>query len=196
MHSECNEMKRTYTLRRRAEQQQRTRRKILEAALELDRSLGPGQTNVGLVAERAGVQRRTLYAYFPDERSLHLACSGLAFERDPLPNAQAWAAIRSQDERLSVGLRAIYDWYERNADLIAHALRDAEYHTFTREIAAVRYVPWMAIYCNVLGKTLTAKQRAVLRLASRFFTWRALVRESGLKRNAAVAAMVRAITCE
>jgi hypothetical protein len=39
------------------------------------------------------------------------------------------------------------------------------------------------------------KQRAVLRLALSFFTWRTLVRESGLKAGAAVEAMVQAIDC-
>jgi hypothetical protein len=34
-----------------------------------------------------------------------------------------------------------------------------------------------------------------LRLALSFFTWRTLVRESGLKQGAAVEAMVRAINC-
>jgi len=37
------------------------------------------------------------------------------------------------------------------------------------------------------------KQRAMLGLALNFHTWRTLARESGLKRAAAVAAMVHAI---
>jgi hypothetical protein len=48
-------------------------------------------------------------------------------------------------------------------------------------------------YQEVLGAKLGAKQRAVLHLALSFFTWRTLVRESGLKRGAAVSAMVHAI---
>ena len=71
-------MTRTYTLKRRAEQQAETRLKIVEAAVELHSSVGPAQTTVSMVAERAGVQRHTFYAHFPDERSLLLACSGLA----------------------------------------------------------------------------------------------------------------------
>ena len=76
----CNEiyMTRTYTLKRRAEQQAETRRRIVEAAVDLHSSVGPALTTFSMVAERAGVQRHTLYAHFPDERSLFLACSGLA----------------------------------------------------------------------------------------------------------------------
>ena len=39
------------------------------------------------------------------------------------------------------------------------------------------------------------KQRAVLRLAISFFTWRTLVREGGLEQSAAINAMVQAIDC-
>jgi AcrR family transcriptional regulator len=186
-------MTRTYTLKRRAEQQAATRRRIVEAAVELHSSIGPALTTISMVAERAGVQRHTLYAHFPDERSLSLACSGLTMERDPPPDAKPWRAIEDQRERLRVGLRALYAWYERNAELAACVLRDAEYHPLTREIAEMRLGPYMAAHADVLGAKLTTKQRAVLRLALSFFTWRTLVRDSGLKPAAAVDAMVQAI---
>ena len=149
-----------------------------------------------MVAERAGVQRHTLYAHFSDERSLYLACSGLTVERDPLPDAEAWRAITPHHEQLRVGLRAIYDWYDRNADLAACVLRDAEYHPLTKEMVELRFGAPMAAYHEVLGAKLSTKQRAVLHLALSFSAWRALVRESGLKQKAAVEAMVEAIGCD
>src|SRR5215831_15504976 len=100
-------MSRTYTLKRRAEQQAETRQRIVEAAVDLHSSVGPALTTISMVAERAGVQRHTLYAHFPDERSLYLACSGLAMERDPPPDAAAWRGIADRRERLAAGLRAI-----------------------------------------------------------------------------------------
>ena len=186
-------MTRTYTLKRRAEQQAETRRRIVEAAVDLHSSVGPALTTLSMVAARAGVQRHTLYAHFPDERSLYLACSGLAMERDPLPDAEPWRAIEDRRERLRAGLLAIYGWYERNAALAACVLRDAEHHALTREIAEMRLGPHLAAYRDVLGAKLSAKQRPVLRLALSFFTWRTLVREGGLKPGAAVEAMVRAV---
>ncbi len=108
-------MPRPYTLKRRAERQADTRRRIVEAAVELHSTLGPARTPLSMVAERAGVQRHTLYAHFPDERSLLLACSGLAAERDPLPDADPWRAIADRRERLRIGLRAVYGWYGRKA---------------------------------------------------------------------------------
>jgi AcrR family transcriptional regulator len=188
-------MARTYTLTRRAEQQAETRRRIVEAAVELHGSIGPALTSISMVAERAGVQRHTLYAHFPDERSLQLACSGLVFDRDPLPDVEPWRTVEDRSERLRVGLRAIYDWYGRNADLSACLLRDAEHHALTRATVELRFGPAMAGYREVLGAKLNAKQRALLPLALSFFTWRTLVRENGLKNGAAVAAMVQAIDC-
>jgi AcrR family transcriptional regulator len=188
-------MSRTYTLKRRAEQQAETRRRIVEAALLLHSSVGPALTTVSDVAERARVQRHTVYAHFPDERSLFLACSGLHLERDPLPDAAAWRAIDDQRERLRVGLGAIYAWYERNAEAVACILRDAEYHALTREISAMRIGPYMAAYHEVLGAKLSKKQHALVHLALSFFTWRTLVREAGLKQGAAVKAMVQAVEC-
>lgn len=186
-------MTRTYTLKRRAEQQADTRRRIVEAAVGLHGSVGPAATTFSMVAERAGVQRHTLYAHFPDERSLLMACSGLAMERWPPPDAAPWRSIADRRERLRTGLQEIYGWYERNAELTACVMRDAEVHPLVREINMLRFGPYVAAYNDVLGEKLNAAQRAVLTLALSFFTWRTLVRESGLKEAAAVAAMVQAI---
>jgi AcrR family transcriptional regulator len=150
-------MARTYTLKRRAEQQAETRRRIVDAAVDLHSSVGPALTTFSMVAERARVQRHTLYAHFPDERSLLLACSGLTMERDPLPDAEPWRAIAAQRERLRTGLLAIYGWYERNAALAGCVLRDAEYHALIREISEMRWGPQMAAYGEVLGAKLSRK---------------------------------------
>jgi len=186
-------MARTYTLKKRAEQQAETRRRIVEAAVDLHSSVGPANTTFSMVAERAGVQRHTLYAHFPDEMSLNLACSGHVAERDPLPEAVSWGKIEDRRERLRVGLDAIYGWYERHADLMGCVMRDAEYHRPTQEIVGLRFGPSMVSWRQVLGAKLSTKQCAMLELALSFFTWRTLVREGGLKQSAAIEAMVQAI---
>lgn len=186
-------MARPYTLKRRAAQQAQTRGRIVSAAVELHGSVGPALTTVSLVAERAGVQRHTVYAHFPDEMSLFQACSALALERDPLPDADAWRALPDPRARLQAGLRAVYGWYERNAGLAACVLRDAECHANTREIVQLRMVPCMQAWQEVLGRSLGARQRALLGLALSFFTWRSLVREGGMTQAGAVRAMVQAI---
>src|SRR6476659_4787384 len=179
-------MARTYTLKRRAEQQADTRRRIVEAAMALHGTIGPAQTTYSMVAERAGVQRHTLYAHFPDERSLLAACSGLSNEQDPPPDAELWRDIADRGERLAAGLCAIYDWFERNSSLLACVIRDAEHHALTREAAGLHFAPAMAGWLEVLGADLSSTQSALLRLAVSFFTWRSLVREGGLGQHAAV----------
>jgi AcrR family transcriptional regulator len=186
-------MSRPYTLKRRAEQQAETRRRIVEAAVDLHTSLGPARTSLSMVAERAGVQRHTLYAHFPEERDLFLACSELTLSRAPLPDAAPWRSIPDPATRLCAGLQAVYDWYGRNANLAACVLRDAEYHPLTHEINALRFGPTMADWCATLGAGLTPPQRAILDLALSFFTWRTLVRDSGLSPTAAVETMAQAI---
>ena len=185
-------MRRSYTQTRRAEQSAATRQRIVEAAVDLHGSLGPARTSFSLLAERAGVQRQTLYAHFPDEQSLFTACSGLALERDPLPDSAAWRALAGE-ARLRSALGELYAWYGRNAELLGCVLRDAEYHEPTRAIAAARFGPVMADYAKRLGDGLDPAQRAMLTLALSYHSWRSLVRDGGLGDDAAAAAMARAV---
>lgn len=186
-------MTRTYSMTRRAERQNETRQRIVEAAVALHGSVGPAATTVSLLAEHAGVQRHTVYAHFPDERSLLLACSALSLEREPLPDAEAWRAIPRGAERLRAGLTAVYNWYARNAALAACVLRDAEHHEPTREISAIRFGPPMTAWRAVLGEGMSKPQNALLHLALDFAAWRALVRDSGLGEEAAGSVMAQAI---
>jgi AcrR family transcriptional regulator len=184
---------RTYTLKKRAEQQADTRKRIVEAAVELHSTVGPAATTLSMIAEKAGVQRHTLYAHFPDERSIFVACSGLAYERDPMPSAEAWRDIAASDQRLAAGLTAIYEWYARNESLVGNVMRDVAHHPLVQEIQRLRAAPVVKEWHDVLGAGLNARQRAMLHLALGFYTWRSLVRESGMDIAAAVEAMLLAI---
>jgi AcrR family transcriptional regulator len=186
-------MSRPYTLKKRAEQQAETRQRIVEAAVELHSTVGPSQTTLSMIAEKAGVQRHTLYAHFPDERSMFMACSGLAHERDPSPTADGWRHIANRTERLTTALTAIYGWYERNASLLSNVMRDGERHPTVQEIQRIRVAPVVQGWHEVLGAGRSAKQRAMLTLALSFYTWRTLTRDGGLKTGAAVTQMVEAI---
>ena len=132
-----------------------------------------------MVAERAGVQRHTLYAHFPEEKSLLMACSGMVEARAPLPDAAPWRAIEDRHKRLMTGLRRVYGWFERNADLAGCVLRDAETNPLVREIAACALVRSSHAYHEVLGAKLNARQAAMLHLALSYFTWRS----SGARRR-------------
>ena len=154
--------KRDYRLGRRAEAQEATRRRIIEAAVKLHSSIGPAQTTVSQIAELAGVQRHTYYAHFPEERELFLACSGHALGNDPLPDVEAWAAIPAGRDRLRAGLAQLYAWYARNAQMAACVLRDAERHAPTREIVELRMAPTFARAAELLVEGLPERGQALL----------------------------------
>ena len=166
--------KRQYRLGKRATAKEQTRQRIVEAAVELHSRLGPARTSIAQIAEKAGVQRHTFYAHFPDERGLSLACSGLAFERDPLPDIEQWAACRPGVERIRRGLGELYEWYSRNAEMIASVLRDAEYHDLTREVAELRMGRPFERMNELLGEGLAPAGRALLHVALDFHCWRVL----------------------
>ena len=189
--------KRSYTLKRRAENQADTRRRIVEATVALHSEIGPARTSISAVAERAGVQRHTVYAHFPTERDLSMACSGLALERDPLPDEGIWRAIADPEARLRRGLSELYGWFSRNAELTACVLRDAEFHPLTRDIVQFRIGTRMDAYRKVLAEGLgpTPQVRAFIDLAVSFHAWRSLAKDGSLGTEDAVDVMVRALSC-
>ena len=166
--------KRPYRLGRRADKLEETRRRIVEAAVDLHSTLGPARTTVKQISELAGVQRHTYYAHFPDERSLFLACSGLALARDPLPEVSLWQSLPCGRARVRHGLTELYLWYERNTAMAACVLRDAEHHALTREMAELRIVPTLVQASQMLGEGLDTGARALLGVALDFACWRVL----------------------
>lgn len=188
-------MSRKYELKRRAEQQELTRRRIIEAAIELHRTKGPARTTFSDVARRAGVQRHTLYRHFPDERALGMACSGHFSELHPPPDPAPWRSIVEPEDRLRRGLRELYDYFERTEDMFSCVLRDAEIDPLTREMLELRHRGPMERIREALAEGLPDKPRvmAALDLALDFHTWRNLVRRSELDREAAAETMIAAL---
>ena len=191
-------MARKYELKQRAERQEATRRRIVEAAVELHSTVGPSRTTVSAIAERAGVQRHTYYRHFPDERSLGFACSGLYTERNPLPDPAPWREIADPRQCLRRGLGELYAYYERNEPMLANVVRDAEVDPLTRELSELRFGPGLGAIRDALGAALPRghrKAQAALDLALEFRTWRQLVRSSGLTGRQAADLMAGVLLC-
>src|SRR5689334_1200968 len=115
---------RQYTLKRRADKQQQTRQRIVDAAVHLHSSVGPAATTISAIAEQAGVERLTVYRHFPDEQTLLRACSGKWLADNPPPDPGRWAAIDSPPERLRLALADLYAFYARTESMMANLLRD------------------------------------------------------------------------
>ncbi|MBA1148315.1 TetR/AcrR family transcriptional regulator [Ectothiorhodospiraceae bacterium WFHF3C12] len=116
--------KRKYTLRRRAEQQQQTRERIVQATAELHEELGPRNTTVSAIAERAGVQRLTVYRHFPDDETLFAACTSHWLAGHPPPDPADWQAITDPADRTRRALGALYAYYRRTARMWFVSYRD------------------------------------------------------------------------
>jgi AcrR family transcriptional regulator len=86
--------KRKYELRARAERQQETRRRIIEATVTLHQEVGPARTTVAEIARRSGVQRLTVYNHFPEEEELFAACQRHFLAQHPLPELRPGARPR------------------------------------------------------------------------------------------------------
>jgi AcrR family transcriptional regulator len=179
-------MPRTYTKGKRAEHEAETRQRVVEAALELHGEVGPANTTISMIAERAGVQRHTVYAHLPDERSVFMACSGLHTERAPLPSPELWSELNDPEARLRAALVALYSWFDRNEKLVAHVLKDADENATLREVSELRFgAPLAAIHASLAADLAESKQ-AALALAMSFYTWRTLMRDAGQSAHAAV----------
>ena len=115
---------RPYRLQRRLEAMAETRDKIARAAFELHATVGPSQATISAVAERAGVERHTVYRHYPDMVSLIRACTLHGMEVTGLPQPDRWASIPEPLVRLRAALEGMYAYYRANEALIANILRD------------------------------------------------------------------------
>jgi len=121
-------MTRAYQLKRRAVRQDETRRRIVEAAIQLHQTIGPTATTITQIADRAGVGRVTVYRHFPDELTLAQACSGQYLEHNPPPDPERWRTITEPEERLRSALRETYAYHRATQQMFSHVLADARDH--------------------------------------------------------------------
>ena len=191
--------KRRYEMKKRAEDQRETRRRIVEATLELHRTRGPAHTTVKEIAQRARVNRLTVYNNFPNVADLLGACSRRWTERYPPPDLTPWAQIRDPQERLRTALTDLYGYYACTEPMTANVLRDAETMPALAALLEGTLAPYLEAIRELLadGWEVRGKGRrrllATLKLAIDFHTWRSLERGSGLDREEAVDLMLDAV---
>jgi AcrR family transcriptional regulator len=191
--------RRKYEMKKRAERQRETRRRIVEATVELHRTRGPANTTISEIAQRAGVNRLTVYNHFPDITGLLKACSRSWTERHPAPDATPWAQINDPQMRLRTALTELYGFYARTEPMRANVLRDAQTMPELAALLEGSVVPYLKEVRDLLAEGWEACQKesrrllATLALALDFHTWRSLERGSGLSRREAVETMLEAV---
>lgn len=118
--------RRPYRLRRRLEQVADTRQRITAAAFDLHATIGPSRTTISAIAERAGVQRHTVYHHFPDLDSLYEACTVHGMQVSGIPSPDDWRRFADPADRLRHGLDELYAYYRANERMLANVLGDID----------------------------------------------------------------------
>jgi AcrR family transcriptional regulator len=174
--------KRKYTLGRRAEQKEQTRARIVDAVVALHEEIGPKRTTVSAIAERAGVERLTVYRHFPDDASLFQACSARFTELNPPPGVEQWREIGEPAARMRAALGALYRYYEETEGMLSRIYRDVEDIEALRDAVAgfesyLDAVRDDLLKCWSPSRSARRAMKALIGHALRFSTWQSLRRE-------------------
>lgn len=141
--------------------------------MALHREVGPARTTFSAIADRAGVQRHTLYGHFPTELDVLRACRDHFIVTHPFPDPAGWRDLQAGRERLRAGLGALYGYYAANREMVGNVLRDSDLLPVGRGFREA-----MARTADSLADGWPAARgravRAALALATDFFAWRSL----------------------
>ena len=176
-------------MKRRAEQEEETRRRITESAVALHQELGPAQTSITAIAERAGVRRSTVYRHFPDEDTLFNACSSHWRALNPPPDLSGWSAAHTER-----ALRELYAFYARTHAMYESLLRDEvlvpAVHRRLRDFHGYLRAAQEALMTGrKLRGRAASRTRAAIGHALAFTTWQSLIQEQQLTEDDAVSLM-------
>lgn len=187
-------MPRQYRLKKRAEDQAETRTRIVEATISLHQEIGGPATTISAIAERASVERATVYRHFPDERALLQGCTGHYLSQNPPPNPAKWAGIDNRIERLQIALADIYAYHRRTEAMMARAIIDIPQMPVLAAVLSPMFAYWESVR-DLLAAPWAGEEKASLYQAAighaiAFQTWQSLVRNEGIPDDAAVELMM------
>lgn len=173
---------RAYKLNERARAQAETRQRIVEAAVQLHEEIGPRATTVSAIAERAGVQRLTVYRHFPDDAAIFQACTTHWNAQHPFPDRALWLGEADAEARARTAVGAFAAYYRATRGMWTVAFRDgpsiealrepmSEYERYIEAVAQDVAAPFGA-KGDAHGRIL-----ATARAALRFPLWDGLARD-------------------
>lgn len=167
--------KRPYVLKARGEQVAETRARIVEAIMQLHQEMGPSRTTISAVAERAGVERLTVYRHFQDEAAMLAACSHRYLELNPPPDPAAWSDEPDPVRRARRGLEELYAFFGRTAPMFEKVYRDVAVSAEVKRVMA-QFDSHLRNLADSLASAwprdkAAARRQMTLRHATRFATW-------------------------
>ena len=195
-HQNTRATNRPYRKRKRAESERQTRQRITEAAVALHQTVGPARTSVKAVAERAGVDRATVYRHFPDEQALLDACTAHYYGQHPMPDPSEWRTISQPDARLRAALADLYTWFAETEQMLHQGIRDIDSLPAGTRDAFLGYFDTVRA-ALMTGRVERGRARtrvsAAVGHAISFPTWRSLVREQRLDADDAAELMIATV---
>lgn len=182
-----SEEKRPYRMRKRADTKEETRRRIVEATMRLHEEVGPRATTISAIADRAGVQRLTVYRHFPDETAVFQACTSHWLDLNPPPDPADWADEADPALRFRSAVAAFYDYYAGTRRMWTVSFRDVADVPALQEPMA-EMAAFMASVAADLARALDGgtgqgNTLATVRHVLHFLTW-ADLEDQGLSREA------------
>jgi AcrR family transcriptional regulator len=169
---------------RRASAAAETRRRIVDATLELHGEQGIAATSWDDIAARAGVGVGTVYRHFPSLDELIPACGEITRQRIAPPDPSLFAGL-DRVERLERLVREAFAIYERAAPQLRAIRNEPEVHP---NVAEAGEEVEAALAALVDAAVEPGADRAVVRALIDLGTWQAL-RDQGLGQAEAVAAI-------
>lgn len=168
--------------------------------MDLHSSLGPAASTITAIADRAGVDRLTVYRHFPDQPSIYRACLECWTSLYPLPDPTRWQSLKDPRIRLRSALSELYAHYRANEGLWANGLRDLPRLPELAEVDRPVFEQFARMRTALAaGWGLRGARRrlllAALGHALSFSTWQSLVREQGLEDEEGVDVLVKILVC-
>jgi AcrR family transcriptional regulator len=174
---------------RRARAAAQTRRRIIDATLQLHGEKGIAATSWDDIAARAGVGVGTVYRHFPSLDELVPACGEITRQVLELPDdaPSLFADCDSAPERIERLVREAFAIYERGAPQLRAIRNDPEVHPNVAEAGEEAEAALAALIdAAVAPSGIKSADRAVVRAMIDLNTWDAL-RDQELDQAQAVA---------
>jgi AcrR family transcriptional regulator len=180
---------RKYDMTKRRAAVEQTRRRIIEATMELHGEQGVLRTSWEDIAARAGVSVPTVYRHFPTLDELVPACGAASMERLALPSDEEietlYAGAAGRRERLARLAGAAFDIYERGWHVFAAVRREGdELEPLARSGEEIEERLGALVGAALVPLEASDDQRRAVRALVDVDVWRAL-RAQGIEGDAA-----------
>lgn len=168
----------------RAAKSDQTRQRIVDAGVELHRTVGPAATSMSAVADLAGVSRPTLYEHFPSEAQLFQACTLHWLQEDPPPDPSRWVEIQEPRDRVELALTQLYENFDRNPQMSENVFRDMYIVPSMMELTVPVFEAAFNAGTEILARgfddqnaEVKKRRLATVAAALSFDTWRVLTQQ-------------------